>query len=353
MAGHGISRRQFNKLIGAGLVGATLGPLVPNPGEAASKEIVVCSWGGAYQKALRKAFFDPFEKEMGIKVTDTSSPQVAKVKAQVDAKNVEWDIIDCGTRWYNVLVEQKLVEPLNLGKINTADLIPEAVLSHGIATTMSTMVLAFNKEKFPDKRPSSWADFWDVKKFPGPRAYLADVTFSLEFALLADGVTPDKLYPIDVDRAFRKLNELKPHIKVFWSQGDQPVQLVSQGEVFMSPAWNGRVTLANEKGLPIDMSWNQGASNLSYFYIVKGAPHPEESLNFIDFCSRAKPQAEMAMEIPYGPSNRKALDLIPLQQRKLLPTYPDNMKSLWMLNGEWLGKNYDRINDLWQKFMIS
>jgi len=346
------SRRQFLKVTGAGLIGASLMPLA-NGWADKKNEIIVCSWGGGYQKALRKAYYDPFEKETGIKVQDTSAPEVAKVKAQVDAKNIEWDVIEGGTRWYNVLVKQGLVQALDLKKISTSDLIPGAALSHGISHLVTSMNLAYNTNIFPNQRPDNWADFWNVTKFPGPRAYMADVTYALEFALLADGVPPDKLYPIDVERAFKKLNELKPHIKVFWKHGDQPVQLVSQGEVAMAPAHNGRVHAAQEKGIPIALTWNQGSCSMSYLYIMTGAPQPELGLKFINFCASPKPQADAAIEIPYGPTNKKAFDLIPPDRRKDLPTYPDNLKRMWALDGKWLGDNYDMINDRWQKFMLS
>ena len=277
---------------------------------------------------------------------------MAKVKAQVDSRNPEWDVIEAGTRWYYVLVSQGLVQPLDLKKINTAALMPEAVLSHGIGHNVVGMTLAYHTKQFPGAQPNGWADFWDIKKFPGPRSMGAEVTFALEFALLADGVPKDKLYPIDVERAFRKLDEIRPHVKVWWKHGDQPLQLLSQGEVVMSPAWNGRVLAAQDKGLPIGLTWTQGAFQPSYWYVLKGARRPEEAYQFIDFTTRAKPQAELAQEIPYGPTNRSALDLVPMAQRTKLPTYPENLKVMWELNGEWLGKNYDAVNDRWQKFLL-
>jgi putative spermidine/putrescine transport system substrate-binding protein len=348
------SRRQFNKLLGAGIVGASVGPFVLRYGRASSnKQLIVCSWGGVYQDALRKAYYKPFEKETGIRVIDTSSPKFAKVKAQVDSNNIEWDVIEGGDRWYWVFVNQGLVEPLDMNKINTADLVPAAVKSHGIGHVITSMCIGYNTDKFKDKHPTSWADFWNVKKFPGTRSYLADVTYSAEFALLADGVSPENLYPPDLDRAYRKLEELKPHIKVYWKNSDQAIQLVSQGEVVMAPCHNGRVTNAKLKGLPIDLTWDQGSYGSSYLYIVKGSPHREEAHQFINFCTQAKPQSDLAMEIPYGPTNKNALALVPSDRRKLLPTYPDNLKHMWPLNGKWLGENYDEINDRWQKFMLA
>ena len=101
------------------------------------------------------------------------------------------------------------------------------------------------------------------------------------------------------------------------------------------------------------MTWNQGSISMSYLYIMTGAPQPELSLKFINFCSGAKPQADAAMEIPYGPTNKKAFDLIPAERRKDLPTFPDNLKKMWALDGKWLGDNYDVINDRWQKFLLT
>jgi putative spermidine/putrescine transport system substrate-binding protein len=347
-----ITRRRFVVGAAACLAAAT-GPFVPRHARAAGKELVVCSWGGAYQKALRRAYFDPFEKETGIKVTDTSAPEVARVKAQVESKNVEWDVIEAGTRWYSILVNQQLVQPLDLGELQTGDLIPEAVLSHGIGHNVVSQALSYNTKAFGGETPTSWADFWNVKKFPGPRSIGADVTYALEFALLADGVPAEKLYPIDVDRAFRKLAEVKPHVKVWWKHGDQPIQLLSQGEVVMASAWNGRVLAAQDKGLPVALTWTQAAYSPSFFLLPTGSPHPEEAHHFINFVCQAKPQADLSVEIPYGPTNRKALDLVPAAQRKRLPTYPENLKVMWPLNGEWLGKHYDQVNDRWQKFLLS
>jgi putative spermidine/putrescine transport system substrate-binding protein len=348
-----VSRRRFMSLAGGAVAGAAAGPFVLRHARAAGKEVVVCSWGGTYQKAMRKAYFDPFEKETGIKVVDVSAPEVAKVKAQVDSKNPEWDVIEAGTRWYSVLVNQGFVQPLDLKRINTAPLLKEAVLSHGIAHNVTAMTLAYNTKLFPGEAPSGWADFWNVKKFPGPRSLGGEVTFGLEFALLADGVPPEKLYPLDVDRAFRKLGEIKPHVKVWWKHGDQPTQLLSQGEVVMAPAWNGRVLAAQDKGLPVGLTWNQGALQPSYWYILKGAQHPDEAYQYIDFTMKPKPQADMSLDIPYGPTNRNALELVPVAHRKRLPTYPDNFKLMWALNGEWLGKHYDEVNDRWQKFLLA
>jgi putative spermidine/putrescine transport system substrate-binding protein len=350
MTVNSISRRTTVGLVGA----AIAAPFVSRHGWAAGKsELVICSWGGSYQKALKKAFFDPFARETKINVVDTSAPEVARVKAQVDAKNVEWDVIEGGIRWYPILAGKELIQPLDLKRINTQDLLPDAVKSHGVAHVYVSNVIAMNSDKIKGEVPQGWADFWDIKKFPGPRALGADLTYKLEYALLADGVTPDKLYPIDVERAFKKLAEIKPHIKVWWKQGDQPIQLLSQAEVFLSEAWNGRVLAAQNSGLPIKLSWHQGSIAPSFFMIPTGAPHRDEAHEFLNFATRPQPQADVAVDLLYGPTNPKALPLIAEDVRRRLPTYPDNLKLQWPLNGDWLAQNFDALNDRWQKFLIA
>jgi putative spermidine/putrescine transport system substrate-binding protein len=349
MSSSSISRRTAVGLVG----GAIAAPFVSRSGWAAGRsELVVCSWGGSYQKALKKAFFEPFEKETKIKVVDTSAPEVAKVKAQVDSKNVEWDVIEGGTRWYPILVAKGLIQPLDMKRIDTKDLLPKAVESHGVAHVFVSDVLAYNTEKVKGAVPRGWADFWDVARFPGPRSLGADLTYKLEYALLADGVRVEDIYPVDVERAFRKLAEIRPHVKVWWKQGDQPIQLLSQGEVILSEAWNGRILAAQDKGLPLALSWEQGAISPSFFMIPTGAPHRDEAHAFIDFATRPEPQAVVAAELLYGPTNPKALPMIEEGVRKRLPTWPENLEKQWPLNGDWLAQNFDALNDRWQKFLL-
>lgn len=90
------------------------------------------------------------------------------------------------------------------------------------------MLIAYNKEAL-DKAPSGWDDFWDVEAFPGPRG-LPDTGdrdwWVPVVALLADGVAPDDLFPLDLDRAYAKLDEIKPHIDVWWKSGNQLQQIM-------------------------------------------------------------------------------------------------------------------------------
>jgi putative spermidine/putrescine transport system substrate-binding protein len=321
------------------------------PAIAQARQVIVCSWGGSYQRALREAFFAPFEAASGIKVIDTSAPVVAQVRAQVAAGNPEWDIIEGGSRWYPVLDKLGLIEPLDLGRIGVADLRRGTAVSHGVAPTIVSCGLGYNKVR-AGEGARNWVEFWDAQKFPGARSLGADPTYNFEFALIADGVPFDKLYPIDLDRAFAKLEQIRPHIKVWWQQGDQPAQMLARGEVLYSSGWAGRLLQAAKDGLPIGTSLDQASWSPSFFMIMKGAKHQPEAYEFLRFCMEPAPQAELARLIPTGISNVKAEALLTQEQRKTLLTTDANMRNQWELKGEWLAEHYDAINDRWQKFML-
>src|SRR5690606_35103974 len=146
-----------------------------------------------------------------------------------------------------------LLEPLDMSVINL-DGHPEAIKADKFVVTRGiySTVLGYHTEHYASKpRPTSWAEFWDVEQFPGPRALRNSPVDNLEFALLADGVPLDQLYPLDVDRAFKKMEEIKPHISVWWSTGAQSAQVLIDQEVVLGTAWHGRFFTAMQEGAPI------------------------------------------------------------------------------------------------------
>lgn len=346
-----LERRQFLKL-SAAAGAAAAAPSIWTSARAEERKVVFCSWGGAYQKALREAIFDPFEKATGIKVVDTTAPVVAQIKSQVDSGNIEWDVIEGGTRWYPVLVDMGLVESLESMNFDSSELVPGTALDHGLAPTLVSCTLGYNTKRAGTDGARNWVDFWNVEKFPGARSLGADVTYNLEFALLADGVPADKVYPINVERAFRKLAEIRPHIKVWWKQGDQPVQMLSRGEVIYSSGWASRFLLAGRQGLPVGNSWDQGSFSPSFFMVMKGAARQAEAHELIKYSMQAEPQAALAKLIPIGASNKAVNQMLSPEVLETMPTTEKNFKLQWPLQGEWLAENYDAINDRWQKFML-
>jgi putative spermidine/putrescine transport system substrate-binding protein len=190
---------------------------------AAKNELVFVGFGGSYQEGQTKALFEPFEKETGIKIIQTTGVDIAKLRAQVQSRNVEWDLISIPDRLRYTAVKDGLLMPLDYKTINAKDILPALVTEYAVGCVTIPMLLTYSTKAYPaGKAPVTWMDYWDAKKFPGPRGMYNAPTYILEFALIADGVPKDKLYPLDVPRAFKSLDRIKGDVKVWWSQFPSP-----------------------------------------------------------------------------------------------------------------------------------
>lgn len=366
----GMTRRRF--LIGAAGVTATvaLGTIAgcgaPQPApQAAPKtaapaaakaggEVIHMSWGGVYEENLYKAFFNPFYEETGIKVTALSPMDLAKVRAGGRAGRYEMDSFDANGLNLYIGRKEGLLSPIDWNVVGREGRSPQEYHEYGLAFQTLSTQLVYNPAKYPPGTgPESWADFWDVKKFPGTRAMYKVPYNTLEFALMADGVPPDKLYPLDVDRAFRSLDRIKPHIKVWWEQGNQSQQLFKDGEVDMMVMWNGRATDLRTKGTPIHQVWNQATLTHTYWLVTAGAPNKANAMRLVEFVGRARPQAEWAKIMWYGPLNEKAFEHIDDATARQLPTYPENLKGQVRLDTEWWGANLDAVNERFKAWLVS
>lgn len=347
----GMRRREL--LAAAGVVGLSI--LVPKYARAgAAGELVVASWGGPFQEALRKAHFEPFARETGIKVIEaTFEDPLSRLKAMVEAKHVEWDVVNVGDRHVIVGAREGLLEPIDYRVVDTRDLIPAAVHPYGVGSDVYATAIGYYTKKYDARNhPRTWAEFWDAKRFPGPRA-LRKVPFgNLEFALLADGVAPDRLYPLDVDRAFRSLDRIKAHVTAWWTSGAQFTQLLSNGEVDLAAIWDGEVVGAIAKGAPIGVERNQGLLSGDWWAVLKGAPHRENAMKFLAFASRAEPQANQTKYVSYAPVNKKAFDLIDPQVARSLTTHPDYLKGLIKADNEWWGKNNAPVTERFNAWLL-
>lgn len=339
VAMNSVSRANMRAILGGILAFAVAGAGVS---QAAQKgEVVISSYGGTFQDAQRKAFFEPFEKETGIKVVDTTAPLLPKIKAMVETRNVEWDVVEVEAATLLVLAKQGLLEPLdyaNFDKETLRDIDARVVHPYGIGTIFFSNVIGYNTKKYSkDIHPRSWAEFWDVKKFPGPRALFAGdfVVTPIEMALMADGVAPDKLYPIDLERAYRSLSRIKPQVVKWLRSGGEGPQLLVDGQVDLASAANGRFEAVMEKGAPIGYEWNQGILRVDYWAIPKGAKNLKNAMNFIEFASKPKPQAELAKLIPYGPTNKRAFEHMSVERARRLPSHPENLSRQVLYNAEW------------------
>jgi putative spermidine/putrescine transport system substrate-binding protein len=306
----------------------------------ASDQITFVSQGGAYQKAQTVAILDPAAKKLDITVNQDSIPDAWPViKTQVASGKPTWDVVDVPTGYCLRGGEQGLIEKLDFAKLPNAAAMPENYRSpYSVAYEFYSSVLAYSQTKYPaGAAPDSWADFWDVKKFPGRRALRNHPLATLEAALMADGVAPDKLYPLDVDRAFKKLEEIKPYITVWWTSGAQSAQLLNDGEVDMVMAWNGRVSALAGEGAKVGFTYNQGILQNTSLCILKDAPNLPTAVRFLNEAVDPVNQANLPLHIDYGPANPKAFETGVIKPERVaqLPSAPENARKQALMSYAW------------------
>ena len=345
------TRRTLLKAIGGGLASLAL----PLPALADNKQIVVADPGGPYTKAYRKAFYDPFEKETGIKVIGVAreAQPLAQFTAMVQTRNYIWDVVTLTLSQDVPLLEEKeLLEPLGLKASDFPGVMPDAVTPNWLGVDVYATVLGYRTDKFAQSQPKSWADFWDVEKFPGRRSLRRSPIDTLEEALLADGVPIDKLYPLDVDRAFKSLDRIRSHISTWWSSSAQSMQLLQSGEVDMISIWNGRSQAAIDGKAPVNVNWNQGLYSIEGWGVPKGTPRSEEAKAFVKFCGDAKRQAAFTDDLGYGPTNLQSYQYIAPERAAILPTAPANLKGMVLPSPQWWKENRDAVTERFNTWVI-
>lgn len=323
---------------------------------SAAGTLTVADPGGAWTPACDAAFVKPFEKQTGVQVNHIARqhyPSV-EIKANVEAKSYTWDVVTAtDADVYELDKNGDLLEELDWTSPDMKEIMPAAHKPNWMGTDTYATIIAYRTDKFGQHGPSSWADFWDVKKFPGRRAMHKHPIDTLEEALMADGVPMDKLYPIDMDRAFKKLDQIKSQVDVWWTGGAQTTQMLESGEVNMLPTWNARAQVVIDAGKPVALSWNQGIYSMEGWVIPKGDPNADLGRKFVTFCANAKRQAEFFDKLSYGPTNPRAYDYISKERAKSLPTAPQNLKLMVQSSTEWWGKNKEKAIERFNSWLLT
>ena len=350
-----VGRRGFIKGAGAATAGLILSPYVISAtARAQNKVVFVNTWGGSWTAAEEAAFFTPFTKATGIQVKTVTPVTYAKLKAQVQSGQYEWDVTGINqTQWRRAELEG-LVEPIDWKIVDKNKLPPDGVFANGIAYCALATNLCYNKAKYPNGGPQNWADFWNVEKFPGNRSlYGGDAHVTALQGLMGDGVAPNKIYPLDVDRAFKSLEKIKKNIKVWWTQGNQSQQLLRDGEIDMMSIWNARASELNNQGGKYELVWAGATLSITMWGVAKGAPNKGAAWEFIQFAVQPEPQAEFAKRLYYGPTNPKAFDFIPQDIATQLPTYPKYKEIGLTIDPIWGSENIAKLDERFTELKAS
>jgi putative spermidine/putrescine transport system substrate-binding protein len=320
-------------------------------GKGGGKTVIVRDSGGSYGAALQKAIYTPFTQETGITVKVLNQDD-APLLAQIKQGRPQCDLINNSMMSHFKYAAQEaleVLEPDRIKSLKTAKIPENQITDHAIGHSFYGQCIAYRTDAFGGRTPESWADFWDTKAFKGGRSMVSpdgDLP-ELEFALLADGVPMDQLYPLDVDRAFTVLTRLRSDIKKFWDSGPLPGVLLSRQEVTMSTVWDGRLADLQKQGVPVARQLNGMRRQFQGYAIAKGAANVDAAYQLMDFSLRAESQAALAKAFPSNPSSPVAYAKLTEDERNALAGAPQFYDKGFDADVDWWLKNEAAVTKRW------
>ncbi|MFO1058114.1 MAG: ABC transporter substrate-binding protein [Dongiaceae bacterium] len=342
----GLARRG---LIGLGASLAAAAALLCGLPQAKARDLTIVAYGGNTQAGMDTAYFKPFTKATGKAIVQDQDPSLAKVRAMVQAGNITWDLLDQEQPDAMAGCDEGIFETIDYSKLDTTHLMKQTLGTCGIGIYTAGNVLAYDGDKIKSDPPTSWADFWNTKKWPGKRGFWYTPKGALEFALLADGVPLADIYKVlrtkeGVDRAFKKLDEIKPDI-LWWKTGGELINRLASGEYAMTMAWNGRIAAANHNDKRnFKIVWPAGFTTVTdQWVIVKGTPNLAEAYEFLKVALNADNQAEFMRHVAYSAANEQAYDKLDKARLEELPMSPQNIQHGIPEDVEFWGQNLDAL----------
>lgn len=331
----------------------------------AEESITVASWGGAYEKVSKEAYFDSFEEATGIKVNvDAFNGGLAQIRVQVDSGHIRWDVVDIEAQDGIIGCDEGLLELLDDielpdgpdGSSAEEDFLEGALTDCTIAHITWSTVIAYNTESFKSNPPNSVKDFFDLEKYPGKRGIRRTPEVNLEIALMADGVPIEDIYDTlstdeGIELAFAKLDSVKDSL-IMWETGAHPPQLLADGEVVMTTVFNGRIFDAQIlENQPFEIIWDGQVRDFSRWAIVASTPNLENAIKFVQHTALSSSQAAFANRMSYGPARHSAWPLVQnhiptgIDMRPHMPTHTENSKNVLINNAEWWADHKDELTE--------
>lgn len=350
-----LDRRRFLAAAGGatalGIGGApTLGLAA---GKFAGQKVVLASWGGSYQDAQKVTYCTALAKKTGAIVIQDGPVDYAKLRVMIQNGSPSWDVVDVTVDFLYAAAKDKLFEKIDTSLVDVSRIDKRYVHEYGVGDIVSSYTIGYNTTKFPPgQHPKTWADLFDVKRFPGQRMFRDRVSPMLEVALLADGVDVGHLYPLDVDRAFKKLDTIKDHA-VWWTTNSQSQQLLTDGEVGAGIIINGRLFDAVQKGGKLGIEWNQNMQIVDYLVVPRGVKNPALAMALINEMTRPEHQAKIAELMALAPTNPDAFKLIDPSILPWLSTTPANAKQGFLVDSDYWRDQYKPLAERWETWKLS
>ena len=321
--------------------------VILNLSSAGAQELRMIEAGGLSGDSIQAGYLDPFTEKTGIKVTRENPSGLGKLRAMVEAGNITAALLELGSPELEQAKALALVEPLDWDAINPMPMFEEAKDEYGYGYQYYSTIMAWRSDAKP---LSSLADLWNVAEFPGKRALPDYPAFILPLALVADGVDPASLYPLDLDRAFAALERIKDDVAVWWQAGAQPPQLLQDNEVQYAIAWSGRV--AGQEG--IDYTFQDGQLDLAFFVVPKGLDPAQKkaAMGILHEMSIPENQAVAAKVVSYTGNSPDLEPLLPAERIQEYPTTTANKAGQFLTDAKWWFENAEEVETRWQEFKL-
>lgn len=354
------ARRRVLKAAAAGLVLSTSGALIRSA-SAQSRTLNIASYGGSYGDALKKAWLEPFEKETGIKVNLGVNASLSLAKLQtMNPNGAEWDIVDLTGPEFSIATRQDMLLPMDPKQVDTSRLLPEYVRSHGFGYAAYVWGMAWDRRKISDAAaPKSWADFWNTQKYPGKRSLITVNTngHALEAALQADGVPPSRLYPLDIQRAFKSLDKLGRDNIVWASTNQEPVQRLTSGECVLAGMYVGRSIMANRSGANIGFTLDGAAVAGDFLGVIRNARNKPEAFALLNYIATHPERAAEFTAITSYPVPIRGIEaLLPASAadvKAVLPSNPDVRAKVFYEEDDYWASNLPQVAAAFKAWQLS
>lgn len=323
-----------------------------DPARWVGRTLTVATAGvGEYLDALVTAFFKAFENDTGaiVRYEQFGRDGIQNLISQVEAGEILWDVMLVPTNEVLDLSEQGYLNAIDYNVVDPTALYSELTMQHGVGAQLysTTMVYSVSLEEGPE----DWAAFWDLNRFDGTRALRRTPVGTLEFALLADGVSMDNLYPLDIDRAFMSLEKIR-EATLFYEDSKQPVELVRTGQVGLASAWSVRATLPDVASL-VKTEWNGGMISADSWVTPRGSKNTDIAMSFINYATRAVPTANFSRLQPFGPVNKDALILLRPDVAESTPNYPDHFDKQFFENWSYWRDHRETLTAQFEDWLLN
>lgn len=338
-----MKRRDFILSVPAvSLVGA-----LPAAFAASPTSIRLIDSGGTTGESIEAGYIAPFTAKYGVKVIQEAPSSFGKLRAMVESGRTTAALFELGSSTFAQARELNLLEKLDWVAINPDPVFPAARNDYGMGYQYFSTVMAWRNGA---AAPQTWADFFDVKRLPGKRCLSAYPHFTLPFALLADGVDMASLFPLDVDRAMRKLESIKSQVSVWWKTGGQPVQLLKDNEVQYAATWSAGL----EREPDIRWSFNQGMYDLAWLVVPRGqdAATKDLAMKFLHEVTVAKNQMAAAKVLPLSGNSPQLEGLLGAKEFQSFPTAKANLQVQFKQDADWWRQNGPEVNKMWSNFLL-